>query len=160
MTTNTPTPESRCKALTHPNTHEDRAARVLALPDAPGVLALPWVLAEPEPVSIVPEPEPVPVSVAAETRPARPVAFRVTLGGTAAWCIVAALLTLTGAMVPIEGNVVFYLVAMAGIFCGTFLTLTWPRATEEKPEQFWTLGRAPAAAQCMPSRQTLTGRGN
>lgn len=163
MTTHPTTPESRSKALTHTGTHKGDETPALALPGVPGarlaVLTLPWLLAEPEPVPIPADLEPVPVSVAAETLPARPVAFLVTLGLTAAWCIAVALLTMTGAMFPIEGNFAFYLVAMAGIFCGTFLTLAWPREAEEKPEQFWTWGSEPStAAQCTPSRVTYTGR--
>ncbi len=159
MTPHPTTPESRSKAFTHTGTREDPETPQAETPGSASghlaVLTLPWLLAEPEPVPIPADLEPVPVSVAAETLPARPVAFLVTLGLTAAWCIAVALLTMTGAMFPIVGNVLAYLVLMAGLFCWACIALTCPRE-EDDPLAVW--GSGAAAAQCTPSRQTLTGR--
>ncbi|MCB0042465.1 MAG: hypothetical protein KDE23_22420 [Caldilinea sp.] len=122
------------------------------------VLAVPWIVAEPVPAIPAAVPEIVPDVPAEDPPEARHVAFLVTLAASVAWCIVAAVLTVTGAMFPLQGNVLAYLVLMAGLFCMAFLLLTCPRAGDETPETLWTWGSMPTAAQCTPSRHTLTGR--
>ncbi len=115
---------------------------------------LPLVVAEPAPAA----PGPVAAGPAEPGEAERSERwFKFFVVYTAVWFVVTTVLTVTGAMFPIEGNVVAYLVLMAGLFCGAFLALTCPRP--EEPETFWTWGSEPAAVgQCTPSRQTLTGR--
>ncbi len=128
-------------------------------PDPRAVLCVPWLVAEPDLVPIVPA-EPLPMVPAATPETggiSAPRPFYASLAASVAWCIAVAGLVLTGAMFPIEGNVLAYLVLMAGLFCASFVALTCPR--EEKPETFWPWGGEPVG-QCTPSRaNTLTGRG-
>ena len=128
--------------------------------DPRAVLTVPWLVAETEPIgSILPAETGtiVPIATAEPTSNAgqgSPRPFYASLAASVAWCIAVAGLVLTGAMFPIEGNALAYLVLMAGLFCASFVALTCPR--EEKPETFWTWGSEPVG-QCTPSRNTLTG---
>ena len=127
----------------------------------PEILTVPWVMAvEPEPAPIVP-------AVRTPTQPLEPVLtadpddapnrrpFYVSLVASVIWFISVAGMMLTGAMFPIVGNVLAYLVLMAGLFCAAFTALTCPRPDGE--ETFITLSGYPVG-QCTPSRNTLTGR--
>ena len=128
-------------------------------PDPRAVLTVPWLVAETVPAPIVPAvptpAQPLELHTPAQpgvTRNPRP--FYVSLAASVAWCILVAGLVLTGAMLPLEGNVLAYVVIMTWLFLACFTALTCPR--EEKPETFWTWGSEPVG-QCTPSRNTLTG---
>ena len=133
-------------------------------PDPRIVLSVPWLVAEPD-LATMPADVPEPV-LAAETdlvhqnapvpelTPARR-PYYAALAASVVWCILAAGLLIAGALTPARGNVLFYLVTMAGLFCGAFIALTCPRPDAE--ETFWTWGSEPVG-QCTPSRNTLTGR--
>ena len=122
------------------------------------ILAVPWVVLEDAPViddapTVGDAPTPAPVIDDEETTPAGGW-WRLFLALSVAWFALVAVLTLTGAMLPLEGNVLAYVVIMTWLFLACFTALTCPR--EEKPETFWTWGSEPVG-QCTPSRNTLTG---
>lgn len=131
---------------------------VINLPDT-DVLALPWVLAEPavmaSPVAMLQSETIRAIDEIPElTEPERKMRNWTAAGlvVTFVWCVVAAVLMMTGVIFPIVGNVLAYLVMMAGLFCWAFLALVCPRT--EEPETFW-----PLSPPCTPSRHPLTGRG-
>lgn len=137
--------------------------------NVPDVLELPWVLAEPvimaspaamlqaETIRAIDE-TPELTEPERRMRNWRAVAVVVTF----VWAAVAAVLMMTGAVFPVRGNILAYLVMMVGLFCWAFLALAFP--PDEKPETFWTLGSEPGGygvapvAQCSPSRAAFTGR--
>ncbi len=127
----------------------------------PDILTVPWVL--------VVEPEQAPISPAVHTpaQPLEPVLtadpddapnsrlFYAALAASAIWFILVAGMVLTGAMFPIVGNVLAYLVLMVGLFCVPLTALTCPRPDDD--DELVTLGWH-TVGPCTPSRNTLTGR--
>lgn len=118
------------------------------------VLTVPWLVAEPDQVPIVPA-EAAPVATNGNKWQRNPRPFYVSIAASVAWCIVVAVTVLSGAMFPLAGNALAYVVLMAGLFCAAFVALTCPRPDGD--ETFITLSGYPVG-QCTPSRNTLTGR--
>ncbi len=124
-----------------------------------GVLTLSWVVAEPvitaSPAAMLQTEITRTIDAVPEiTEPERRMRNWTAAGlvVTFAWCAVVAVLMITGAMFPIVGNALAYLVMMAGLFCWAFLALVCPR--DDEPETFF-----PPSPPCTPGRNTLTGRG-
>lgn len=126
------------------------------------ILTVPWVVLEDAQVHQVDADAPTVATPAAnieeDTNNGGRRWFRFFVALSAAWCVLAALLLLAGALAPVRGNAVTYVAGMAGLFCAAFLALTWPRP--DGPETFHTFDVYPVG-QCTPSRaNTLTGRGS